>query len=87
MVTIPDATGIDPDDDSITCGDVQEKAEDGKFTAQERADLMSDVDILKACGCEPDPSFTGMDDDAAKEGKKGDSESEDEDAVLPAYVF
>jgi hypothetical protein len=76
MVTIPDAKGIDPDNKFITCGDVQEKAEDGKFTAEECADLRSDVDIFKTCGCEPDPSFTAMDEDDDKDNKKLDGKSE-----------
>jgi hypothetical protein len=90
MVTNPDAKGIDPEDISITCGDVQEKAEDAKFNVDECADLMNNVDIFKACGCVQDPYWTPSDADDKtdeadekndKNAKNGDNESKEEDIL------
>ena len=52
-----DANGIDPDDLSITCGELQEAAEAGNFSAEECAELMDDIDIFVACGCVADPVY------------------------------
>lgn len=54
VVSDPDAYGFDPDDPSLTCGDVQDAAVDGKFTADECVELKNDVRLFNTCGCEPD---------------------------------
>ncbi len=66
-VTNPDADGIDPDDASITCGQIQEMAEDGKFTADECEELVKDADIFRACECQADPHAFNEESDALDE--------------------
>jgi predicted nucleic acid-binding Zn ribbon protein len=87
-VTMPDATGIDPDDEKVTCGLVQELAEDAKFTAEECANILNDVDIFKTCGCVPDPVNVARNKESSdKKNEKTDDDLEDEGIPILRHVF